>query len=367
MKLFLILFLTIILIVSACAIEPQKAPTTAPVIKSVSGTNLAHNEIYKIQGTNFGIKNPVEPVKYDDFENATVGQTIGNGWYILSSNIRDPIIYSSERPNGKSTISVRQNFMSNMSYLNIMGLRNQDEAKYYISFKRYTTGDIRTRNYKPLGIYYQEQENMFAVPEFRNDVSGQMNYSLITTSGCNGEFARSWFNSQDIGLNQWDTMEYYTDMGINSTNSSAKRWYNGKLRSTLVGPRIDCGKKWNNLFVNYYFATLQDQGETYNPRAQFWIDNVYIDNTQARIIVCDVSTWSQKENNGAKCNIQVPYKTWNVTEIGFKANQGDFTDGQVVYLYIVNPAGLVNTNGYPIRFGQKVIPIEDQPNVEQTP
>ena len=62
----------------------------------------------------------------------------------------------------------------------------------------------------------------------------------------------------------------------------------------------------------------------------FYYDDIYIDETLARIELCDNETW----NNRQKCEMQIP-QTWNDNTITFKANQGTFQNTQTAYLGVL--------------------------------
>ena len=48
--------------------------------------------------------------------------------------------------------------------------------------------------------------------------------------------------------------------------------------------------------------------------------------------------------------IQIPKETWNDTTVKFTANQGRFTAGEQLYLFIVNAYGNVNEEGIEVKF-----------------
>lgn len=78
-----------------------------------------------------------------------------------------------------------------------------------------------------------------------------------------------------------------------------------------------------------------------------YIDDVYIDNTLARVEIGNASAWSACTERV----IQIP-TSWNSNGQSITAtlNQGAFPDGDA-YLYIVNADGEVNENGWLINLG----------------
>jgi hypothetical protein len=74
-----------------------------------------------------------------------------------------------------------------------------------------------------------------------------------------------------------------------------------------------------------------------------YVDSLYIDNSFARVEMCDNATWA----NRAHCEIQPP-TVWASGSITATFNQGSFISGSTAYLYVIDSAGNVNTTGYPL-------------------
>lgn len=71
------------------------------------------------------------------------------------------------------------------------------------------------------------------------------------------------------------------------------------------------------------------------------LDDIYIDNTIARVELCDAPTWSASTH----CEIQIP-SSWSDSSITITGNQGSFSNMNGTYLYVVDANGIVS-NGYP--------------------
>lgn len=99
-------------------------------------------------------------------------------------------------------------------------------------------------------------------------------------------------------------------------------------------------KRWR------YFVFQNYQGNGLGGHSRVWMDDVYIQNTKARVEIGNAPTWSactQRE-------IQQPV-SWNDGAITLALNQGTLAAGQQVYLYVVDAAGQVNEQGYPLVLG----------------
>ena len=90
-------------------------------------------------------------------------------------------------------------------------------------------------------------------------------------------------------------------------------------------------------------------GKDYAPPGggkEWRFDDIYVDLTQARIEIANTSTWAAR----TQCEIQIPL-TWATGQVQAQVNRGAFGATASAYIYVVDSAGLVNTNGFPITFG----------------
>jgi gamma-glutamyltranspeptidase len=77
-----------------------------------------------------------------------------------------------------------------------------------------------------------------------------------------------------------------------------------------------------------------------------YTDDTYIDTTRARVEIGNAPTWAQSNVR----EIQIP-SAWSNSSITITINQGAFSNGDTVYLYVVDSNGNVNSNGYPVTIG----------------
>lgn len=90
-------------------------------------------------------------------------------------------------------------------------------------------------------------------------------------------------------------------------------------------------------------AMHDDQGS--GARFNFYVDDVYVDVTRARVEVCDTSTWAAR----TRCEPQIP-SAWSITSITVTGAMASFSSG-TAYLYVVDSTGAVNANGFPVTIG----------------
>ena len=111
-----------------------------------------------------------------------------------------------------------------------------------------------------------------------------------------------------------------------------------------------------NFYLDDYLATLPAYVSggviTFDDPVVDW-GEIYADDTQARVEICNASTFS----NSNHCEIQIPQTTWadngqtNGATLQIKVNQGSFPDGSSQYLYVVDASGTPNAVGKQITFG----------------
>jgi hypothetical protein len=74
-----------------------------------------------------------------------------------------------------------------------------------------------------------------------------------------------------------------------------------------------------------------------------YLDQVYIDNTPARVVLADREDYSWPDyGDEAHTEIQV-CSAWSDGSIAFTLNRGSFPAGSTVYVYVVNPDGAISS------------------------
>jgi hypothetical protein len=90
-------------------------------------------------------------------------------------------------------------------------------------------------------------------------------------------------------------------------------------------------------------------GSDGNHSYEIYVDDVYIDSTQARIEICAEATWAARTH----CEIQPP-SAWSSSSATVTVNRGSFAADATAYLYVVDADGTANSTGYEITFGDEV-------------
>jgi hypothetical protein len=157
----------------------------------------------------------------------------------------------------------------------------------------------------------------------------------------------------DLGLGAWhnNEFEYCENTGPDAADGQIRFWFNGQLklnRTNVLTSSSEYPTRQKYILI-LGFMNSWDLSDKW-----VWLDNVYIDNTWARVEIGNKPTWTgctQRE-------MQTP-TAWSNTSITVKVNQGPFQDGSAAYLYVVDANGSVNGQGFPVTFGQGEVPVAD--------
>lgn len=343
----------------------RPAPTMAdtnPEINYAPST-IQNGQSITINGGGFGIKNPVEPLRYDDFESGVIGdrlagQTEDTGWTTVAANGVFPR-YSTVRQRipGEQVAEQRYGLPPDGFYNQTIGLINIPIHRFYASqwvFRDdYNGNALLSDNAKLYGNFSRSEGNLF--PQCRVDIypsaGGGHLYMCNVEGRClppyapdHGGIDASAIFSSTFG--RWVRIERCLDAG-SVGGYDAVSWIDQDFEriasiSTSVGhgPLLIDDQTFDEYLFGHFFRT--DGGATLKQ----YVGEMYVDYTQARIEIGNASTWETNTHR----EIQIPHTTWNESEIQFTANQGTFTDGESAYLYVVDGNGAVNAAGYPITF-----------------
>lgn len=357
-------FIYYILIISFSAVLSQ------PSVQGISGST-SHKGILTIEGSGFGSKSNASPVKYDDFELGSAGKSLAGGDWLISTNKGFDPVYSNKIVRTNSALSAQSHTQDapsgdNYQYRCAFGIGDQDGIReIYINFWWYYDGPSNSPGCVKFVRLYPNPTSPYSGPpntyiDFDCDpYSGLLNSDDITSlDGHNSRWiGDAWDWTRARG--HWQHVQFYfkaSDVG--QENGTAKMWVgNGDapirqvlneednlLTRTPANPAL-----WHSFWIGNYLSILGSEGcnghncQEPNEVVSIFYDNVYIDYTQARIEVGDNPVYSDCMHT----EIQVP-SAWDDNSVTIQLNQGSFSSGGTVYLYVVDSAGLVNSNGFPI-------------------
>ena len=343
-----------------------------PQIAVLSGS-LHNGGTITIRGSDFGSKSSAAPLisSYNNSNTANNWSTgsIAGDWTSRGTVSLSTTILRNSLPQSSRTIT----YDNGGAYDSIRYLRMNTDNKVYVSFWMYrdnTTWNQVTgsgnnakflRIYQSSGYdgdsYYQlvcdANGDAAALRSSGDHLGGNSQWSIDYTSPLYNatRYNRSIFNaSTNLNLPQlqnWEHYEYYMDYpssqgGMDGINVV---WKNGATVARSIN--LSVGGSSNDR----RWVMIGQVSGAYSPSYNEYIDQVYIDNTLAHIYISDSANTSWPDNAFAHhSEIQVASE-WSDKSITFTFNQGGFSSGDTVYLYIVDNNGSCNSQGHPINIG----------------
>ncbi len=349
-------FLKTIFFASALFMLPLSA-WAAPSILGVSGA-VSNGQTINVAGNGFGTKSPVAPILWAPLDSSQNPSSLGR---ITSWSAMECFTYNSTNGyhgSNTGTITTSKNYPTchdgagsgssplvlEVNPYNSLGVQlNALGARFYTYRKRFPVD--KGTNVKSIE---------FIGADYSTDISIIFNSSTDQWVTQNPSGAYFYTSGGEL-LNSWNTEELVAQVGASGGAPAATFdwWENGVLDGWM-------GKGGATISLNggADVVTRADvayhgdfTGPTITMKDDFFND-IYLDNTWARVMICSGSIWSNRGN----CEIQIPTgtNTWNPTQLQIQVNQGAFSNSANAYLYVVDAAGAVNPNGYQITFNAGV-------------
>ena len=310
----------------------------APNITTVSGP-LSDRSSATISGSGFGLKggtNANKPLIWADFESSIDPTSLG---VLTSWSATQNVTRQSAAP---------QHGLSNW---NIRGVwPGQGAASFDVSIVR----DIGNKLY-----VYGKRRFDFTMTANQKYVdlwsdNGTANLVCSTVSGgvcldqtCTTQAGR--YQGFTKLVNTWQLEEYLwrksTTNGCGSSNvgNGFFAWIrNGVTSVTLADTMI------SNTTAKYGLGNglrllnnFTDSSNLPPNGSQVWMDDIYVDDTWARVMIGNASTFAASTVR----EIQIP-SAWADGSITVTVNRGSFADLSSAYLYVIDASGTVNAAGF---------------------
>jgi len=309
----------------------------SPTAASISGGVLT------IAGTAFGSKTLGAPLRYDDFEDGTLGTRIPSaqdtgGWYTEVSGFP---YYSNTVQRVSGTQSARQEYITDEG-CGIMldnakttgGIPDGTTELYVSGWFWMETWDNDSRNVKIINMGTGDGWQT-RIDTYPDSDTGHMYAHISSTCADTATYDHDYAATPAAVLKpdqSWHRIETYLKIG-----SSGYRdlYIDGvkiaEISGTFGGSSCDIGY----LYIGHYFAI-----DTYTPSPKgrrYW-DELYVDVTRARVEISDSPTWGGATHK----EIQIP-TAWASSEITATLNRGSLTGD--IYAYVIDSDGLVNSDG----------------------
>jgi len=324
-------------------------------VSSVSGT-VADGESVTISGSSFGTKPTAAPVAWDNLEDGTCNTTATVGTWSSTTLLE---INSDNNRATNSSYNAYHDFDGNdgaEAYAVFRG--GSDSPSWYVSYwfmlgPNWDWGTIHDSlgNIKILRMWTtgSDNENFKVNTQGTYDVLWNDEYcdpSMLSSS--NGNSYMGWTNFEnEMDDGEWHHIQfvYSESSGIGVADGTAEFYFDGDLIAYDYGIITDCGASGADsrpMIVGFYDSHAQTNNDGAN---DFYIDDVYIDNSWARVEIGDNATYA----NCTHREIQIP-TAWSATSITIDANQGSFATDDAAYLFVVDADGNVS-DGYAITIG----------------
>ena len=328
-------------------------------ISSVEGSFENGNSI-TINGNGFGAKSSAAPLisSYDNPTSANnfSGGSIGGSWE-TSGTVN--LINSSPRTSFyQSSYKARYDQAGDYKSLRYVHVNRDDHL--YISFwiyRDYSPWSIVSgsgNNSKFLRIYTDGSGNLTNMGASGDNIGVGGGTWSIAYSACNAfKYSSVAWNVETSSclhqLRQWTHCEYIIDYpsALSVWDGVWTTIYNGatayrctNISMNDVGQTND--RRW--VLIGHVSGGRSSTGYEY-------LDQVYIDNTWARVFISDASNITSSTDYGSANHREVQVcSSWSNNQITFQLNQGEFTNGETAYVYVVTPNGNIS-NARQITFG----------------
>jgi hypothetical protein len=331
---------------------------SALTISAVRGS-VAHGTDVIIMGSGFGTKYPVEPYFYDDFEGGAIGTAVWGQkgavgtsvWKMYAYAGGADTLYSSDGYRGKA--AKRLSKMNDFRDGYIDGL---NALQGYVSYRyKYTHTGSWTGSYLSINKIFRMASLQGSNPIYSGQPSLMLTYqpvsrwlySILSTNSTESGSTTNTVSGSTMGSeNLWQRIEGY--MKLSSPAGAANgEYFLGTLNHHAAAKNKVTRQEGYTSLVNSFLLPFTSANGGNGPADTLtqWADDVYFDNTQARIELCSTPQWAAPEKH---CDIQIPRKMWEDGSVQIRVNLGSFTPGQGAWLYVIDAAGNVNASGYPV-------------------
>lgn len=337
-----------------------------PVITNVSG-DLVHNGEVSILGTGFGSKSPAKPYYWIAYGDGDIQGGPG-----FSRAQWTDTTYGSLSTNKPKAASSTHTLWADMGGGGGTQL-GPDDITFPAGGVTEASQDSRFRR---MTLFYRIRYN-WEVPDnvdlseynLKNVrlASRQMRQWDPSTAGTNGQwnintnmfYARFTNSSSSSALvfdqvkDKWitRTLRFEDNSNLNVSDGTIDWFEDGVVKTPNPGPNkkvrvsfdVDDNEDGPQAIDKVHFEEWAGSGRGQTAGYEAYIDELYIDDSWARVLITDSPVWN--EMTPQKEAIQIPTQ-WSDTSISVKVRQGDLPNISSMYLYVFDANGNHNNNGY---------------------
>jgi hypothetical protein len=295
----------------------------APVVSSVGGTP-SQGQSLTISGSGFGTKSQAAPLVFDDFESGSAGEQVQGKQATTgrwnTGSYAGGVTYATYE--GKK---VARHAFGNGNYNSSLYVDPAATQTVYLDFwiKGVPTSNP-SRNWKTWRFY--------------NSSDAEVGNSVYYCNGGGIDMAGSWVWTAETPPPQtWMHYEVIQKPGV------VRHYRDGKLdlsNTNSSPPSV------SQVRIGHYWGLdgVSDCGS--NPGGNVYTDNVYVDNSLARVVIGNAATFE----GSTKRAVQQP-TAWSSSQVTIKFYPTQFTAGEKAYLFVVDANNSASA-GFPITIGQ---------------
>lgn len=300
---------------------------SAPSITSLSSSIISQGQNVTISGAGFGVKSAVSPVLWDTVDNQAAYSTLSNGTTIPTGTGKPWGANSGMKlSTTEGRLGDKCYKATNTSSGTLENLKIGSSPNYiYVSWwwKPSANPLNPVGNHSSKFIRLSNEANLvyqtYSWTQMQSYVYNNPNYA-----------ANDWWDWPGM-VNQWN----FHEVLVNNINRTYSVKVNGK-------PYVN-NSSWASgtaFKFDYLWMIGWDGGGVAPPAITTWMDDIYVDNSLARVMICDSSNYS----SATKCEMQIPNTIWNDGQIQVTVNQGSFPASSTAYLYVVDTSGNVSAS-----------------------
>lgn len=306
---------------------------SAPSVQAVSG-DVAHGGDLTITGSAFGQKSPAKPYLWAPFDGSGNPSSLGivTSWSQVQSMTYAP----GEGMSGSGAFKASNGSGTWTARVDASGFAWNDYGHKMYLYRRVKRNFNVTdsMNWKIIRVWPSSSS-------YPNWHIGTHNARLYVE----GIGAGSWILNNNLArgtANVWRIDEFITQANSNAGASDGIFQYlvNGATVESLPRSGTDNWKVRENsangsASMNQIYPIHGVMANFNMPSDyRYWVDDVYLDTTWARVVVGNASTLSASTHR----EIQIP-TAWSATSITVVANLQSFPANQTPYLFVVDAAG----------------------------
>lgn len=349
-KIWLALFWWVLITSTCCA---------APEVTGVTGT-ISAGESITISGSGFGAKSTAAPIAWYNFDACTTGQNVltSCAWEDLGTD-GTVVSVATDRYYGAAGKSSKVAYTGGEQFPEIGNYVTATDQIYvsfnfYYSFSscgfmvfKWTRGGYGTP-YSGVPRFY---DTVFTT----GDCATQETYDrgFVTSAGTTWDPNQSG-TPQPLLQNPgaWRRQEYYYKLGTaGSSNGALQSWTNQTTNLNMTGVTRTAGESGRQ--IEWVMSPFDGNGSESAVTMAFWVDNYYLDDTLARVEICNANT----KAGSSHCEIQIP-SAWSASSATITVNRGSFGASDSAYLYVIDSTGSANSSGYAVTFGSGSNPVQ---------